>query len=234
MSLTLNMVGGGASANVFAFIVCTYPSGSICTATNGSKTLTASDTSGNFVFSIPTPASIPEVWTVSCTNGTKVNSAQVTITNLGQSESVELSYELALFENGVALAALGAWQNKSSCSLTDGEIVSTARNGSSGNNWAYENAIDVSSLGNYSVLKITMRITQVNAAGTRFIRTGFFSSQPVSGAYDSQLDKIVAATDANVNTDYETYDVDISNVSGSVFLGTLSIGAWRISKIWLE
>lgn len=95
MSLVFNMVGGGSGGgDVFAFIVCTYPSGSTCTATNGTITLTAPDTSGSVVFDIPTPASTPETWTVACTDGTNTASTTVSISTDGQSVSVALTYHV--------------------------------------------------------------------------------------------------------------------------------------------
>lgn len=84
--------GSGGSADVFAFIIATYPSGSTCTASNGTKTLTASDTSGSYVFQIPTPSATPETWTVSCTDGVETASTTVSISTKGQSTSIELSY----------------------------------------------------------------------------------------------------------------------------------------------
>ena len=93
MSLVLNMVGGGGgSGDVYAFIICTYPAGSTCTASNGTKTLTAPDTSGSVVFDIPTPSSTPESWTVTATNGVNTATETVSITYDGQSVSVNLAY----------------------------------------------------------------------------------------------------------------------------------------------
>ena len=93
MSLVLNMVGGGGgSGDVYAFIICTYPAGSTCTASNGTRTLTAPDTSGSVVFDIPTPSSTPESWTVTATNGVNTATQTVSITYDGQSVSVNLAY----------------------------------------------------------------------------------------------------------------------------------------------
>ena len=58
-------------AKTFATIKVTYPEGATCTATNGTVTLTAPDTSGECIFKIVEPAVKPEVWTVNCTNGIK-------------------------------------------------------------------------------------------------------------------------------------------------------------------
>lgn len=90
MSLVLNMVGGGGGGDTYAFIVVTYPAGSTCTCTNGSKTLTAKDTSGTWAFQIPEAGT----WTVSCTDGTHTATAPVVISTEGQSESVTLSYNV--------------------------------------------------------------------------------------------------------------------------------------------
>ena len=93
MSLVLNMVGGGSgSGDVYAFIVVSYPAGSTCTASNGTTTLTAPDTSGSVVFDIPTPSSTPESWTVTSTDGVNTATETVRITYDGQSTSVNLAY----------------------------------------------------------------------------------------------------------------------------------------------
>lgn len=80
--------GGGSGGDVYAFIVTTYPAGSVCTASNGSTTLTAGDTSGSWVFKLPAAGT----WTVTSTDGTDTATATVVISTEGQSESVELSY----------------------------------------------------------------------------------------------------------------------------------------------
>lgn len=102
MSLVFNMVGGGSGGgDVFAFILATYPADSTCSATNGTTTLSASDTSGFFVFKIPTPASVPETWTVTSTDGTDTATAYVVISTEGQSESVTLVYwQGEIYKNG--------------------------------------------------------------------------------------------------------------------------------------
>ena len=99
MSLVFNMVGGGSGggSDTYAFIVVTYPAGSTCTASDGTTTLTAPDTSGSWVCKVPNAGT----WTVTSTNGTDTATANVSITTEGQSESVELSYALYLIKDGV-------------------------------------------------------------------------------------------------------------------------------------
>lgn len=85
-------LGGGGSGDVYAFIIANYPAGSTCTASNGTTTLTAGDTSGRWVFDIPTPANTPESWTVTITDGTYTATRTVSITDDGQSTEIHLSY----------------------------------------------------------------------------------------------------------------------------------------------
>ena len=93
MSLVFNMVGGGSGGGggyTYAFIVVTYPAGSTCTVSDGTTTLTAPDTSGSWACKVPNAGT----WTVSCTDGTHTATAPVVISTEGQSESVELSYNV--------------------------------------------------------------------------------------------------------------------------------------------
>lgn len=85
--------GGGTP---YAVIGVTYPSGSVCTCTNGSKTLTAKDTSGKAIFVIPSAGT----WTVTAVSGSKSKSKAVSITAEGQVEVVALIFETILWEAG--------------------------------------------------------------------------------------------------------------------------------------
>lgn len=76
--------GGGGAANAFAAIAVTYPAGSSCTCSSGTKTLRAKDTSGSCLFLIPSAGT----WTVSYTNGSKSDSREIGITAYGQLEKV--------------------------------------------------------------------------------------------------------------------------------------------------
>ena len=84
--MIFNMTGGGSDA-LLSIIAVTYPEGSICTCTNGTKTLKAKDTSGKALFNV----TVGE-WTVSCTDGSETASETVSITAEGQVKAVELSY----------------------------------------------------------------------------------------------------------------------------------------------
>lgn len=88
---------GGSSAKVYAVIGVTYPTGSTCTCTDGVKTLTAKDTSGKAIFVIPSAGT----WAVKAVSGSKSTSKTVSITAEGQVETVTLTFETILFDNGL-------------------------------------------------------------------------------------------------------------------------------------
>lgn len=88
-----------------ATIAITYPAGSTCTCSKDSTTFTAPDTSGSWTCTVPSTGT----WTVSCTNGEKTKSADVSITADGDSESVALLYEMVVYEAGSI--KVGNWEN---------------------------------------------------------------------------------------------------------------------------
>lgn len=101
---------GGGGTSPFAFIFATYPAGSVCTATDGSRVLKLKDTSGYGVFYPPNIGT----WTVTATAGAKTASKTVEITKEGQSVSVELSFARYLIKDGqlqVEFATTGAMWN---------------------------------------------------------------------------------------------------------------------------
>ena len=92
---------GGGGSKVVASIVVTYPAGSTLTCTLGSKVLTAKDTSGKWVFGLPSTGN----WVVKAAKDGKSKSATVNITTQGQVETVALSYQLYIFKSGSGLTS---------------------------------------------------------------------------------------------------------------------------------
>lgn len=78
------------SNKAYAYIKVTYSSGLACSATNGVINISAPDTSGTYVFNIPTPATSPETWTINATDGTTSKSQTVSISSQYQIETVSL------------------------------------------------------------------------------------------------------------------------------------------------
>ena len=86
----------GGGTKLFAAIGATYPEGFTCTCTgkNSGKVLTAKETP--WIFAIPEA----DEWTVAV-NGGSNPSQKVNITRKGQVESVNMSFDLILYERGV-------------------------------------------------------------------------------------------------------------------------------------
>ena len=87
---------GGGGSKVVASIVVTYPAGSTCTCTLGSRVLTAKDTNGKWVFGLPSIGN----WVIKATSGSKSKSKTVSITAEGQVKNVTLMFEAILWEAG--------------------------------------------------------------------------------------------------------------------------------------
>ena len=117
-------------AAVYAVISVTYPSGSTVTCTNGSKTLTAKDTTGKAIFVIPSAGT----WTVTAVSGSKSTSKTVSITAEGQVETVELTYGLYIFKNGSGLTSGYSIKSNSmiSAPTVSDDTISWSGNSSSG------------------------------------------------------------------------------------------------------
>lgn len=98
---------GGGSGRAYAAIGAIYPAGATCTCSYGGKTIAAKDTSGRALFLVPSAGQ----WLVKATNGGREVEDTVSITTQGQVETVTLTYELVLIDNGTVDTALtGDWQ----------------------------------------------------------------------------------------------------------------------------
>ena len=102
----VNVSGGGG--DTYAFIIATYAAGATCTASNGTITLTAPDTSGTAVFAIPTPASTPETWTITQTLAGATGSTTVSVSQHGASYAVNVPGLLPLEYTRVEYLEVGS------------------------------------------------------------------------------------------------------------------------------
>jgi len=82
------MGAGGGGSDMFAAIAVEYEQGLSCTCTNGISSLDPADTSGQYIFAIPSTGN----WTVTSGNFTKT----VAITGRGQCEKVRLTRRMLL------------------------------------------------------------------------------------------------------------------------------------------
>lgn len=205
-----NMVGGG-SGKLFAVIAVTYPEGSVCTCSNGTKTLKAKDTSGKALFNV----TVGE-WTVSCTDGTDTASKSVTITATGQVESVKLSYDLVLYDSGEEYSDItGGWSGfacyngtskgtftKNSSSIY---IKSNGSGGAQSIAAAPANKIDITDI---STLKVNVTSFKVQSENRAFFLLS--SSRDTSSVSNSVAKKEIPGTGEIA--------LDISGLSGSYYV----------------
>ena len=209
--MIFNMVGGGGG-KLFSIIAVTYPEGSVCTCTDGTKTLKAKDTSGKAIFNVPSAGT----WTVSCTDGSSTVSKSVTITAPGQVESVKLSYALILYDSGDEYTDItGGWSgfacysgtSKGTCAKNSSSIYIKS-NGSSGAQSiaaSPENKIDITDI---STLKVN--VTSFN------VQSGYRSYFILSSSRNtSSTDNSVATKEITGTGETE---LDISGLSGSYYV----------------
>lgn len=199
----------------FAAIAVTYPEGAVCTATNGTETLSAGNTDGVWLFPIPETGS----WTVRAELDESAEEL-VSITEEGQVVSVELDFipkTLTLFDSssgGDNTAVTGGWEISSSddghenSEITAGYL--SPHNGGS------------SSIGSWyggTTYIGTVNEVDVSAYSTAQIVVSY--AKPDSALYvgDAEISFSAAGT----------YNLDISEISGEVLV---EISATRPSETW--
>ena len=193
-----------AGARLRAVIAVTYPEGSVCTCSNGTKTLKARDTSGKALFNVSTGT-----WTVTATDGNKTKDATVDITTEGQVESVTLKYSFDIIVNGkIDNAVIGSWtagaDSSGVGSLTeqDGYVqlygpTPTYTNGSY-TAWITTKALPTSE---YETLHVDYEATFNGFSGVPFVTIGGVSVTNVSPTVDARNTR--TADISNLNTDYQ-------------------------------
>ena len=202
----------GSSGKLFAVIAVTYPEGSVCTCSNGTKTLKAKDTSGKALFNVPSAGT----WAVSCTDGSSTVSKSVTITATGQVESVKLSYDLILYDSGEEYSDItGGWSGFACYSGTskgtftkNSSSIYIKSNGSKGAQSiaaAPANKIDITDI---STLKVNVTSFNVQSES----RSYFILS---SSRNTSSVDNSVATKEITGTGETE---LDISGLSGSYYV----------------
>ena len=223
--------GGGTP---YAVIGVTYPSGSVCTCTNGTLTLTAKDTSGKAIFVIPSAGT----WTVKAVKGSQSASKAVSITAEGQIATVTLSYELVLFNNGVVSGYKWDSSNFDSgygdAKVSNGLIYlygyTWDNNISLQSGWGEIGISSAIGLSDYSTLKV--RLKKIDSAdGTVKIQVG------TTALGDNTATKKVTLTAGT------TTSLDISSITGSKYISLYAqsntstygnmIKAY-FDKVWLE
>jgi hypothetical protein len=213
----------GGVGKVYAVIGVTYPSGSTCTCTNGSKTLKAKDTSGKAMFVIPYAGT----WTVKAVKGSQSASKAVSITAEGQVATAELAYDYIIFSNETGLNSVysdgGGGASVRVGTDSSGKKILTFPNGGGYSNMAYiKPSIDLTK---YATLKIS---GYVEGSQGRYF--GVWSRVP-----QESNPSVVAKVVMSGGTTPSSYTIDISKLSGSYYLGTqYAVSSTRIYDLRLE
>lgn len=182
-----------------ATINITYPSGSTCTCSDGTTTLSAPDTSGTWACIVPNAGT----WTVTSTSGTETDSKDVTITTDGQSTSVELSYALFLFKpNAPSDIIAGEWEMPANSTVTaEAELTVKSVNNFNGGRTISARTKGQIDMTEYSTLQATCK-----ASGGSNTKLEVYSGSST-----------VAST--AIGTNLTTVTVDISALSGLHSIG---------------
>lgn len=211
------LIGGGAK--LFAVIGVTYPVGSVCTCTQGTKTYKAKNTSGLALFAVPKVGD----WTVSCTDGTDTASKTVTINVEGQAKIVELSYKDYLLNGETQTYTFAAHAQAVNKNAPDGKI-GTVTSGSSGTTltgswngvWATDKVIDLTE---FDSLVFDVTVNSMTGWG------GFVGVFDATGYWgDSQI----AAINGNNLQNGENV-IDVSGITGLHRVGIAWYGSLNLT-----
>lgn len=232
------VLSGGAKA--FAVIGVTYPAGSVCTCTDGTKTLTLKDTGGQGFFLIPYAAA----WTVTATDGTNTKAQSVEITSEGQSVSVTLSYALYIIENGV-LNSDGFYANASGSTVASKSYFKISQESAQPtHSWGYFGAVDLTEYNtlNLSIPDNVLNFSYYGSGSSNFGGCGFgvLKNGTTPSEETTTPEQYYVNTTRFSNPYYnKNYSIDISELTGSYYVafdfapsGNAQYGA--ISNFYLE
>lgn len=219
-------VGG---MKIYAFIVVSYPAGSVCTCSKGSRTMKAKDTSGVYVFAIPEAGN----WTVSASSTAHPTpvTKTVSITSYGQSVGVTLAYirNLLSYDNKYPNNT-GGWVQTTVTKLW-GEYSSVAAT-ANGNGLEFPSATSIMTT-NWPQDLSTFDSLYVNVpASSRQITVSIMKS--LGGEMGYKNSNVLAQ--ANIDGTSSQFRLDISAVNDScyVVIGVGSTYTATVAQVWLE
>ena len=221
---------GGGGSKVVASIVVIYPAGSTCTCTLGSKVLTAKDTSGKWVFGLPSTGN----WVVKATKGSQNTSKTISITAEGQVETVELAYDVLLFKSGEGSTVefKTAHESNSSVMITSDAITT---NFTSDINYQITCITPQIDLTEFSRLSVIANCTAVGPSTDYQGILGVFAKTATAtnlvSAKNSDA-KVIAKTYFTVKNG--EFDLDITNINGEYKIGIKGGLKSTISEIRLR
>lgn len=216
------ITGTFEAADPYAIIGVAYPSGSVCTCTNGILTLTAKGTGGKAIFVIPSAGT----WTVKAVKGSNSTSKAVSIAAEGQVEIVTLSYDLVLFSGGETWTIKKRIDDYGSLAISNSKLTLTGSMAYGGSAPLYScSAFYPSKVAksSYSTLKVTVSAV-TTPTNVYLIVQNDMTANSIGSNYVAYVN-ITAAGTFSVPYPDGTYYV------GLTVGGTSSV---TVSKVWLE
>lgn len=236
--MTRRIGGGGGLSSSDAILVVTAPTGSTVTATKDGVTITptiwvtaADPTLDCAIFAIS--ASLFDAanpWTVTATLGTDTASDTVII-NSNKQYDLELSFSLWLFKAGSGAVVQFGTNNRTQVVTTiTSDYIDTVCNNSTQQGSLYTaNTVDLTEFAalHFSIYCTYEPVNSVNYG----LRMHVTSNQPVA---DTSNPAAVAKLAFDVNSGYTDYTIDVSDISGSYYVGIWGVGSYKCNNIWLE
>lgn len=222
--------GGGGISSAYAVISVTYPAGSTCTCTKGSKTLRAKDTSGSYLFLIPESGT----WTVSCTDGTDTASQNVVIDSQYQAENVELFYLLYLYRNGNQFVYVtGGWAIFNNQAVLNDDNIYCKQNGVGVYGYGNAHTSNMIDLTDFSTLNFKCRgsTTQDTADWRSAVGISKYNNVNTQSP-DKWTSRVILPND----TVEHILTVDISAVTGEYYILATNgyIHGQYVYEVWCE
>lgn len=217
---------GGGGSKVVASIVVTYPAGSILTCTLGSKVLTAKNTSGKWVFGLPSTGN----WVVKAVKDSKSKSATVEITAQGQTKTLTLTYQLDIFKSGSGLTS-GYSVNGSGGKVSNTSISWSGNADEGGISMYITPAV---SLNNYTKLCVDFECSY-NYGGNYGMGFGVGRDAAASTTIDWTNWTAKVTSTAQGAIARNTVQCDISKLTDSEYIKVVgAYSAGKVYNIWLE
>lgn len=193
-----------------ATINITYPAGLACTATNGSTTLTAPDTSGTWACVVPNKGT----WTITAGEW----SAEANMTTSGQTETVRVARWIV--KNGVPtdIGYSTLLVSQYPVTITNGDGFLGLNNQSGGSGVVSDVKVDISAakmvIADVGIITVTSGGNYANFKGV-----GLALSADKGYAYTSAANQGIKSVKLSTEKGRQTMKLDVENITGDWYVG---------------
>lgn len=193
-----------------ATIHVVYPAGLVCTATNGSTTLNAPDTSGTWACVVPNKGT----WTITAGDW----NAEANMTTSGQTETVRVAKWIV--KNGVptdiGYSTLLVSQYPVTITPADGYL--NLNNASGGSGVVSDVKVDISAA---KMIVADVNIIEVTSGGNyaNFKGVGLALSANKGYAYTSAANQGIKSVKLSTEKGRQTMKLDVENITGDWYVG---------------